>query len=82
MLNKIILFQFYLLNFCYLKPTKQCVTFEQHQQSQHLFKENLDILTAKAERLYYNGDFDGAYLICRKYDGCIIRFIDFLNLIF
>ena len=48
------------------KPNKQCIVFEQNQQSRNLFKENLDILTSKAERLYYNGDFDSAYLICRK----------------
>ena len=50
-----------------IKPNKQCITYEQHQQSQSIFKENLDILTSKAERLYYNGDFDSAYQICRKY---------------
>lgn len=45
---------------------RQSVVNEQNQECQHLFKDNLDILTAKAERLHYNGDFEGAYQICRK----------------
>ncbi len=50
-----------------LKPNKQTAAFEQNIESQQLFKENLDILINKAERLYYDGDFESAYVICRKY---------------
>lgn len=39
---------------------------EQHQECQQIFKENLDIMVNKAERLYYDGDFESAYVICRK----------------
>ena len=49
-----------------LKPNKQTTIMEQHQECQQIFKENLDIMVNKAERLYYDGDFESAYAICRK----------------
>ena len=39
---------------------------EDHQECHQIFKENLDILINKAERLYYEGDFESAYNLCRK----------------
>ena len=54
----------YILEF--LKPNKQVTMYEQHQECQQIFKENLDILINKAERNYYDGDFENAYFICRK----------------
>lgn len=43
------------------------MALEEHQECQQIFKENLDILINKAERLYYDGDFESAYSLCRKY---------------
>lgn len=48
------------------RPNKQSVALEQHQECTQIFKENLDILINKAERLYYEGDFESAYSVCRK----------------
>jgi anaphase-promoting complex subunit 6 len=47
-------------------PNKQNLLAEQKSKFKDLLKDNLDILRAKAERLYYDGDFEQAYLICRK----------------
>lgn len=47
-------------------PNKQNITSEQKSKFKDLLKDNLDVLSAKAERLYYDGDFEQAYLICRK----------------
>jgi hypothetical protein len=49
-----------------LQPNKQTAAFEQHQECSRVFNENLDVLISKAERLYYEGDFESAYSICRK----------------
>lgn len=42
------------------------LALEENQECQQIFKENLDILINKAERLYYDGDFESAYSVCRK----------------
>ena len=43
------------------------MAYEQHAECQQIFKDNFDILINKAERLYYEGDFESAYSVCRKY---------------
>jgi len=48
------------------RPNKQSMAFEQHAECQQIFKDNFDILINKAERLYYEGDFESAYTVCRK----------------
>jgi anaphase-promoting complex subunit 6 len=48
------------------RPTKHIATFQNNEECKQTFKDNLDILTAKAERLYYDGDFENAYTVCRK----------------
>ena len=42
------------------------VVYENIVAPQQLFKDNFDLMTNKAERLYYEGDFEAAYVICRK----------------
>jgi len=42
------------------------MALEQNQECLQLFKDNLDIIVNKAERFYYEGDFESAYLLCKK----------------
>ncbi len=52
----------------FVKPNKIHNACVQQQQTQIVaLYDNLDVLTSKAEKNYYDGDFDGAYVLCRRY---------------
>jgi len=48
------------------RPSRQSLVLEQHAECCQIFGESLDVLVSKAERLYYEGDFESAYAVCRK----------------
>ncbi|RNA05744.1 cell division cycle 16 -like protein [Brachionus plicatilis] len=52
------------------KPDKQLSffesAFEQNSECGKYLKDNLDIMINRAERLYFEGDYESSYNICRK----------------